>query len=61
MTDWTISVVDTLRIKGNPPNWFPSAEQLVALGVPLKIAQRWKRERYQMTTALRRRVKQSRN
>jgi hypothetical protein len=61
MTDWTLTVVDTLKIKGKPPNWFPSAEALVRIGVPLKIARQWKRERYEMTTGLKRRLKQNRN
>lgn len=61
MSDWTIVVVDTVRIKGKPPGWFPSAEMLVRSGVPLKIARQWKKERYAMTTGLKRRLKETRN
>ena len=58
---WQISVVDTIRVKGKPPNWFPSAEQLVESGVPVSVARRWLRVRRDMTVGLRRRVRQNVN
>jgi hypothetical protein len=61
VADWTISVVASAQVKGKPLNWFPRAEQLVKVGVPLRIARRWERERYQMTAGLRRRVRQNQN
>jgi hypothetical protein len=61
VNDWTITVVDTLRVKGKRRNSFPAAEQLVKVGVPLKVARRWKRTRYDMTVGLRRRVRQDTN
>lgn len=61
MTEWMVPVIDSLKIKGKPANWFPSAESLVAAGVPILVARRWKRERYAMTVGLRRRVKQDKN
>lgn len=48
--DWTITVVDT-----NAKRW-PSAGKLVAVGVPLKVAERYRKVRWAMTTGLRRRV-----
>lgn len=50
-TDWTIVVVDTIS-----KTW-PSAAKLVAVGVPLKMAERYRKVRWAMTVGLRRRVK----
>lgn len=60
-SDWTISLVDTIRVKGKPPNWMPSAKELLRLGVPLKVARRWARERRDITANLKRRVRENTN
>lgn len=59
--EWQITVVDTLRIKGKPANWMPSAKQLTEVGVPVGVAQRWQRVRREMTVGLRHRVQRDRN
>lgn len=61
MTEWTVTVVDTVKVKGKPMNWMPSATMLLAVGVPLKVARRYARVRREMTAGLKRRVKADRN
>lgn len=50
-TPWTIVVVDA-----NLKHW-PSASKLVAVGVPLRTAERYRKVRWRFTTGLRRAVK----
>lgn len=61
MGDLVISVIQAAHVKGKPQNWMPAAEKLLSVGVPLRIARRWKRERREITVGLRRRVGESRN
>jgi hypothetical protein len=53
--DYEISVVDS-----SPRKW-PSAERLIGVGVPVRIAARWKRERRHFTAGLRRDARENRN
>lgn len=59
--EWTITVVDTIRVKGKPRNWMPGADKLIQCGVPVRVARRWEKQRYDMTTGLKRRLWASRN
>lgn len=59
--DWEICVVDTIRVRGKPVGWCPSAEKLVEVGVPVTVARRWKKVRRDMTAGLRRRVRMNVN
>lgn len=43
------------------PHPFPSAEKMVEMGVPAKVAADWKRIRRDMTAGLKRRVKENVN
>jgi hypothetical protein len=61
MTVWELPLVDSVKVKGKPPNWMPGAAVLIKLGVPLKVARRWEKERYDITTGLKRRLWASRN
>ena len=48
--NWIITVIDS-NAKA-----FPPARSLLDVGVPLGIANKWKRVRYEMTTGLKRRL-----
>ena len=49
-TNWIVVVADTITKK------WPPAKALTEVGVPLKLAARYQRIRYDMTTGLKRRL-----
>ena len=51
-TDWIIVVLDVYQTK------WPSARQLVDVGAPLRLTERYRKERWHFTTGLKRMVKQ---